>query len=496
MITTTKWRHSALILVLSATLLAVTPLYAYAGTANDSVVSSPINVSTAKDEVDLKVIQEVLDYLDTYNLEGIERKEFIEQAIRGMVYSLDDPYSDYFTKEELQEFKKGLNQQYVGIGATLRFIDGKLYITDVLPGSPAQAAGIKQGDIIVKINGDKINSPSDIMLLQGKDKSTATITVKRNGKTLAIPVKRSQFTLPSVRGSYLESGKIGYIVITSFTDTAEKEFTTVLKNLRTKGIKSIVLDLRDNPGGYVDAAADIAKHFIKNGTLMYAANQTNQYEQVLIQNGENIGMPVVVLTNESTASASEILTGALRDNGVATVVGSQTFGKARIQNLFSLSDGSSLKLTVERYLTPKQEDFNHIGLKPDIEVSNYGAQLITGMYTAGMRQIKVSGNAFSLHINDVAFPGFIDTISDGKRVYAPSRLLNSLIQGKISWNKDQQKLTVTDKKGNSSNFTKSAASLKVVNGETYIELHDFQKKFPSVTWSYQQGTLELSTKLR
>lgn len=486
-----KIRYGALITVLSLSLIGLP--HAVGATAVTTTDSSEISTTTQTS--DLAIIQEVLDYLNAYNIEGVEREEFIENAIRGMVYTLEDPYSDYFTKEEMQDFMNGMNQQYVGIGVTLRFTNNKLYITDVLAGSPAQSAGLQQGDIIVKADGHTITSGEDILLIQGKENTKVVITVNRNGKKLAFPVTRSHYALPSVRSRYIDSGKIGYIEISSFSESVDKEFATALDNLRAKGMRSLVLDLRDNLGGYVNSAANIAKHFIKEGTLMYTADQSNQLEPVLIKDGEDIGMPVVVLTNESTASASEILTGALRDNGVAIVVGTQTYGKARIQNVFSLSNGSSLKLTVERYLTPNQLDFNHIGLKPDIEVSsNYAAQLITGFFEAGIRQLEVTGGPSSLNINGASFSGYIDIIQSGNKIYAPSRLLSSLVRGSITWSKENQKVIVTDSNGIMSGFAKANSSIKIVDNETYIELHDFQKKFPNIEWSYKQGVLHLKTK--
>lgn len=489
-----KLRHGALISLLAISLIGLPHT---AGAASVTTVTNSISSDTTEtnESSDLAIIQEVLNYLNAYNIEGVEREAFIENAIRGMVYALDDPYSDYYTKEELQDFMNGMNQQYVGIGVTLRFTDEKLYITDVLAGSPAQNAGLRQGDVIVRVGSQPVTSGEDILLIQGEENTEVVITVIRSGKALTFPITRASFVLPSVTSHFIDSSKIGYIAIASFSESADKEFVTALNSLRTAGMRSLVLDLRDNLGGYVDAAAKIAKHFIKDGILMYTADQSNQLEPVLIKDGEDIGMPVVILTNELTASASEILTGALRDNGVATVIGAQTYGKARIQNVFSLSNGSSLKLTVEHYLTPKKEDFNHIGLKPDIEVNNNeAAQLIAGLYKAGLRQIEVSGSRSSLSINGVSFSGYIDVIQNGSKVYAPSRLLTSLVRGNVNWSKENQKLTVTDINGVKAGFTKAASSVKIVNNETYVELHDFQKKFPTIKWDYQQGVLNIAAK--
>lgn len=441
---------------------------------------------------ELKVLQEVLDYLDAYNIEGTQRQEFINNAIRGMVYTLDDPYSDYLTPEEMEEFAGSINQEYVGIGVTLRYAKDKLYITGIAEGSPAKSTGLKQGDIITKINGVSVSELEELDL-GGQAGTIVRITVKRGANSLTFPVKRTEFSLRTVTGKLIPSSKIGYISISSFSDTADEEFSKVLNTLKSQGMKSLVLDLRDNLGGYVEAAQNIASQFMKSGTLMYTANQSNKLEKVSITGGKDIGMPVIILTNEWTASASEILTGALRDNGIAKVVGAQTYGKARIQNVFQLSDGGYLKMTIERYLTPSKEDFNYVGLAPDIEIDNSpAAQLITGLYQAGLRHMELSGSAYSLKVNGAEINSYIDTIQSGDNVYAPARVLAALTHGSTTWNQAAKKLVVTDQNGKKTGFTLASKSIKMFNDEAYIELHDFQKKFPELKWSYQQGIIHLS----
>ncbi|MNO51346.1 putative CtpA-like serine protease [compost metagenome] len=478
-----KLRQKALIPLLAISLFAL-PTVAGAAEATDAAAESS----------DMAIIQEVLDYLEAYNIEGAEKELFLENAIRGMVYTLDDPYSDYYTEEELRDFEDSINQEYIGIGVTLRFYNNNLYITEVLAGSPASKSGLMQNDIIKKVNGQRIRTTDDILLISGEEGSEATLTIVRGNKTLTIPVARTHFAMPSVKGYMIPSTRIGYIAITSFSETADKEFDTELNKLRKAGMKSIVLDLRNNLGGYVDAAQNIAKRFIRNGTLMYTADQSGVLEAVPITDGEDINMPVVVLTNELTASSSEILTGALHDNGIATVVGSQTYGKARIQNLFTLSNGSSLKLTIQRYLTPNLVDFDHIGLTPDIEV-NYSsiAQLITGLYKAGLRNVDIQATASSFSINGIPFGGeYIDVIQSGNKVYVSSRILGSLVKGSVTWDNTNQKLIIKDTSGKISGFSIASKSAKIVDSQSYIEMHEFQKKFKDVKWSYQQGVLKLS----
>lgn len=476
-----KFYRKALIPLLAIPLLGLPQA---AGAAADSAKAAEEAGQTSE----MEIIQEVLNYLDAYNIEGADRELFLENAIRGMVYTLDDPYSDYYTAEELAEFEDSVNQEFVGIGVTLRFTGNKLYITDVLPGSPAGSAGLKKGDIIAKVDGEPVKTGEDILRIQGEENTKVLLGITRGNQNLSLSVKRSHFSLPSVTGSYIPSGRIGYITLSSFSENADKEFAAELDKLRKAGMRSMVLDLRDNLGGYVDSAANIAKYFMKSGTLMYTSGQNGELEAVTISGGQDIGMPVVILTNELTASASEILTGALHDNGIATVVGTQTYGKARIQNVFTLSNGSSLKLTVQQYYTPSGEDFDYIGLLPDFEVKNGVAQLITGLNKAGARSIDIAGSPSSLSINGTSFSGFIDTVQSDGKVYAPSRILAALLKGDVAWTSSNQKVTISDSAGKKAGFTVSAKTAKLINGETYVDMNEFAKKFTAVKWSYEKET--------
>lgn len=480
-----KIRQKALIPFLALALFTL-PTAASAAEATDNVVSS-----------DMEILQEVLDYLDAYNIEGAERQQFLENAIRGMVYTLEDPYSDYFTEEELLDFEHNLNQEYIGIGVTLRFHNDNLYITGVMAGSPASSAGLKQNDIIKKVDGQAVTSIESVSLISGKEGSIVKLTIQRDSKTSIVPITRGQFSIPSVTSTMIPSTRIGYIAISSFSETSDQEFDKEFTKLRNAGMKSVVLDLRDNLGGYVDASYNIAKRFIKNGTLMYVSDQSGDLQEVRITDGENIDMPVIILTNELTASASEILTGALHDNKVATVIGAQTYGKARIQSLFALSNGGSLKLTVQRYLTPNRLDFNEIGLTPDIEVSssNPASQLITGLYKAGLKNMEINATASSFNINGANVEGqYIDVIQKGDKVYVPARVLGSLLNSSVTWDAKNKKIILSDSNGKMNGFTTASKSAQIIGDQSYIELHEFQKKYKNIKWSYQKGILKLSNK--
>lgn len=490
-----KFKSHAIIIILSISISLLTMPQAYVF-AESTTTTSNVEASNAEERnQEMALFGEVLDYLDQNNIQGVERKEFVENALRGMVYTLEDPYSDYFTKEDLQAFQDGISQSYTGIGVTLRFRDSKLYVTDVLEGSPAKSAGMKKGDIITEVDGQLVTSKEDTLLIQGKENSSVILDILRQGKPMTFTINRASFSLPSVHGQMLSSTKVGYISIASFSEQAGEQFSNKLQALKKEGMTSLVLDLRNNLGGYVDTANSIAKQFIKNGILMYTSDQSNELTPVKISGGTNLGIPVVVLVNEQTASASEILASALHDNGVAVTLGSQTYGKAQIQNIFSLSNGSALKMTVQRYFTPDKVDFNHIGLTPDIIIDNNAtAQLVSGMYKAGVRKLELTGNVYGISINGSPFSGELDVIQNGARTktYTQARVLSSLIRGDIGWNSKTKKLTITDKNGKSKVFTLASGNVKLMQNETFIELHEFQRQFPGLSWSYHQDTLKLA----
>ncbi|MNI02825.1 Carboxy-terminal processing protease CtpB precursor [compost metagenome] len=478
--------------LISTTLTLSLLLLPGAAFAADSQQTTTTGTAEATQASDTQLIQEVLDYISDHNVSGVKKDELIRAAIEGMIYQLDDPYTSYFTADELKQFQDSINQDYVGIGVTLYFDNNKLYVDSVISGSPAEKSGLKAGDIITRIDGQLVTGPDTAAGLAGEENTQVTLTVLRGGITKIFKVNRAEIYLPTVNAAISDS-KIGYIQLTSFAENADEDFADALSKLQASGMKSLVLDLRDNGGGYIDTANNIAKHFIDKGILMYTQDQSGLLVPQAITDGVKIGVPVVIITNENSASASEILTGALRDNHVATTVGTTTYGKARIQNVISLSNGDALKLTTEKYLTPSKEDFNKIGLKPDFEVKNSTAQLITAFSLAGMKNMRISGDSRSLSVNGESFSGTLDTIKKGNSIYVPSRVLTSLVLGEVSWNAKDKKIIVTDGAGRRNGFTVASNQVLFQRDESYIEIHAFVKKYPSLKWSYSQNKLTLST---
>lgn len=304
--------------------------------------------------------------------------ELVDGAIKGMFSGLDDPYSQYYTKEEFQRLKEQTSGSFVGIGVYISPTSDDDHITIIAPieDSPAEKAGINAGDKILKVDGKTVsakNSDEAISMIKGKEGTEVTLTLKREDKMLDIKVKREEIVSKTVKSEVLK-GDIGYIKITSFSEHTYKEFKNALEQLKEKSIKGLILDVRDNPGGLLDICKDIADELIGEGTIVYTKDNKGNTEY-LKSNANKVDLPIAILTNEGSASASEILTGAIVDNKAGISVGTTTFGKGLVQSVKELKDGTGYKLTVAQYFTPSGEYINEKGIKPNIEEKDPEKQL-------------------------------------------------------------------------------------------------------------------------
>lgn len=297
----------------------------------------------------------------------------IEGLSKGLVSSLEDPYSTVFTKKEWIAYNNQLNGVYAGVGMLLAQDKNTKLVKGikVYDNSPAAKAGLKAGDIILEIDGvsaEGLSVEEVAAKVRGEQGTTVKLKIYRDGEQLEFSIIREQLKVPSVSGSLINNNNTLYIEITSFTDTTAKELAQLLAaypNLPD----SIILDLRDNGGGLVEASREVAKYFIPGGVVLYEVGRDEKDVQTLsVDDSKFLNKKLVVLVNGNTASASEILTGAIQDHQSGTVIGEQTYGKGVVQSMFSLPNGGVLKLTTRRYLTPNRRDINDEGLTPDIEV--------------------------------------------------------------------------------------------------------------------------------
>ena len=305
-------------------------------------------------------------------------EKLVDGAIKGMFSGLDDKYSQYYTKAEFEKLKEQTSGSFVGIGVYISPTADDDHITIIAPidGSPAEKSGIKAGDKILKVDGKVVsaqNSDEAITMIKGKKGTEVELTIKRGEQILDVNVKRDEIVSKTVEGKVLDDN-IGYIKITSFSEHTNKEFEKTLNTLKQSDIKGLVIDLRDNPGGLLNVCKDIADSLIGEGTIVYTKDNKGNTEY-LKSDKEKLGLPIAVLTNEGSASASEILTGAIIDNKAGISVGTTTFGKGLVQSVRELKDGTGYKLTTAQYFTPSGEYINGKGIKPTIEEKDEEKQL-------------------------------------------------------------------------------------------------------------------------
>ena len=296
------------------------------------------------------------------------------EAIRGMLGSLDDPYTRFLDPREFKEMQIDTSGELSGVGIQLS-LDKEtrnLVVVSPIEGSPASRAGVQPKDVIVAIDGKSTKGMSTedaVKLIRGQAGTTVTLTLKRKAQTLELPLTRERIELHAVDHQINTSAdgvKVGYIRLKQFNATATKDMRQAVKDLEEKGAQGYVLDLRSNPGGLLMASVEIARQWLNEGTIV-STKTRDGIQDVKRANGRALTTkPMVVLVNEGSASASEILSGALQDNNRAVLVGQKTFGKGLVQSVRGLSDGSGMTVTIAKYLTPSGRDIHKYGIEPDV----------------------------------------------------------------------------------------------------------------------------------
>jgi len=327
-------------------------------------------------DVNLSLYWEAWNKLKEKSIENPDNNKMIEGSISGMLSSLGDPYTVYMSKDENKRFKEDIQGEFSGIGIELIQKNELPTVVAPIADSPAEKAGIKAGDIILQVDDSdtsKVSFDEIIDKIRGTEGTTVKLKVSREGAAdpLNFEVTRSNITVKSVEWSYKnDSGKkILYVKIRQFGDDTDSLFSDMAKDAVKQNPDAIILDVRNNPGGYLETAVNLASYFIKDGVIVSEKGKTDK-DYKSTGNGTLAGFNTVVLANEGSASAAEILTGALRDRKGSKVIGEKTFGKGSVQELIDLSDGSSVKITVAKWYTPNGSQINGEGIKPDIEVKS------------------------------------------------------------------------------------------------------------------------------
>jgi carboxyl-terminal processing protease len=315
----------------------------------------------------------VMDILRNDYYRQVDENKMLEGAINGLAESLGDPYTVYFDKNQMDAFLEKSRGSYVGIGVTVSVDDdGLLTVIEPMDGSPAMEAGMKQGDKIVKVDGKDVTSISDenmiISMIKGNENTRVGITVYRpsEDRYVQFDIKRKRIRASNIKSEILE-GKIGYIRIVMFDSEIAGYFRNDLNNMLKSGIRGLIIDLRDNPGGSFEQVVEIADILLPSGTIVYTEDRDGRKEY-RYSNRASTDLPLAILINGNSASASEILAGSVKDHGRGLLVGTKTFGKGLVQELKLLGDGSGLKVTISRYFTPSGVCIQDTGIKPDIEV--------------------------------------------------------------------------------------------------------------------------------
>lgn len=318
----------------------------------------------------LSLIKQKLESIYIYD---IDEEKMIESAIKGYVQGIDDKYTQYLTTEEMNSLIEDTEGNYVGIGVYLvnNTADNTILIVGVIKDSVAEQVGIKAGDIIKKVDGveykgEQLDQATDV--LKGEEGTDVNVTIIRDSEEKELKIKRSNIKIKSVY-SEMKSDNIGYIQISSFNEGTSEEFKDAYENLKKDNLSGLIIDLRNNGGGLVSESLNVAETMVEKGkTLLITANKENKEEIKKSKETPIVDVPVTVLINQNTASASEILAGILRDDCNYKIIGTTSYGKGVIQTIYSFTDGSGLKITSEEYFTPNHNTINKVGIVPDIQV--------------------------------------------------------------------------------------------------------------------------------
>ncbi|SHJ62792.1 S41 family peptidase [Parasporobacterium paucivorans] len=352
-----------IILTLIVTLVLIPILRGQLGEGNSSILSNP-EVSGK-----LNVIETLIDQYYLYDVDTAKEAEGI---YAGLTAGLDDPYTVYFTAQEYADLMESVSGSYSGIGVSVnQSEDGTITIIKLFEGSPGLEAGMKPGDIFYAIDGKKVEG-SDLSTvvagIKGEPGTTVDITVIRDGSPIDFTVTRKDIEIPTIEYSMLENS-VGYIYIAGFDTVTLPQFEAALNDLKAQGMKALIFDVRDNPGGSLDTVVGMLDLILPKGLIVYTEDKNGKRSEEKSDAERQLTLPISVLVNEHSASASEIFAAAIQDYGLGKVVGQTTYGKGVVQSIFPLEDGSALKLTVANYYTPKGNTIQGIGVKPDYEVA-------------------------------------------------------------------------------------------------------------------------------
>lgn len=366
----------ALTLIIGVSVYAGNRLTAFGILPITSVSAVQSSLEKVNDTENFKKVLEIREMLYRWYDGEIDDSKLAEGAIKGMVSSLGDQYTYYMNGKEFSDFKEKSQGNYMGIGIQVAAKDGKIVVISPIQGGPAEKAGIKTGDVILKVNGEQVSGnelDKAVSMMKGTTKENIELTLYREGKgEFDVDVMRDVIKTVNVKSEMID-GDIGYIEVLAFDEGTAKDFETQLKALEDKGMKGLILDLRGNPGGFMKECVDLVSNFVpKDKVIVSTIDKYGNKEESVSKGGIAQGMPLVVLIDGGTASASEIVAGAIRDYDLGTLVGTTSFGKGIVQVVLDKigkeKDGTALKVTISKYYTPNGENIHKKGIGPDVTV--------------------------------------------------------------------------------------------------------------------------------
>ena len=338
--------------------------------------AKPLSIITNTDSPsDIQEVEKIYDNLLSKYYGEIDKQTLSDAAIKGMIEALNDPYSTYIDAENTDDFDEQIYGYYVGIGTEITLNDENQFeVTNIFENTPATDANIELHDIVVKVNNEDVSGKtvSDIgKLIQGEIGTNVTLTLRRGEEEFDVTITRDRIDLISVTSQIFEKDdkRIGYIKITNFASNTFNQFQTALNELEENDIESLIIDVRDNLGGQLEVATQIASLFLTKDKVVYQLNTNGIIQPIYSTGPGSFQKPITVLINGATASASEVLAIALQESADATVIGTTSYGKGTIQESYKLSTGATIKFTVQEWLSPNGNTVNEVGVKPDVEVS-------------------------------------------------------------------------------------------------------------------------------
>jgi len=440
-----------------------------------------------------ETFEEIFSYIQSLHISSPDTGDLQQGAIKGLMESLNDPYSEYLLPEQLSSFNEALDGEYVGVGVQLQPDENYPRVLSTMEGSPAAAAGIRPGDLVIKVDGTDIsNEPLGeiVQKIRGPEGARVDLTIRRVGASdMDFQLIRASISTPTVSGNMLDEST-GYIRIATFGEPTDAEFRKILSELIRQGAANLILDLRDNPGGMLQSAVKITSSFIAPGQVVVSTVDRNgeqvEYRAEDFPIGRNLNLAVLV--NQNSASAAEIVAGALQDHGAATIVGERTYGKGTVQAMIPLKAGGALKLTISRYHTPNDRVIDGTGLEPDIKVvsPNLVLPMARSCLSPKVKNtvyLKIGGQ--EADVNGFNVPG-VQVIQQQGVVYLPLRFVFEALGYRVDWlaadnsvkvSKSGLEAIISPGSGtigiNRQNYP-LAGPIKFEGSETYISLQDLK----------------------